>query len=198
MPKTIAEKIKEAVDPYAFRVGMVAYSWNRLVETLGIVFVDVTKMDYETAQAIWYTFDNDRSQIKMLQAAIGATPKDRWLPRFPQARKDLEWLAERSVNLVDARNNAIHAPCIVELDKETGSVISDPLSGHERAKRLHGKSLEDECDYCTSRAGGLEDFAHQILIALRNEPSAWPGRPVLRERRQKSKPHPPTNRPPTK
>jgi hypothetical protein len=181
MTKTVAEKMKEAIDPYAYKVGMVAYTWNRLTETLALVFAFVTKMQFEMAQEIWYTFDNDRSQIKMLQAAIRTAPDD-LSANFPQARADLAWMAERAFNLVDARNNVIHAPCIVELEGEAASAVSDPLSGHERAKRMRGKSLEEEAEYCISRCGALEDFAQAIFMALKAAQTAWPGRPALRGR----------------
>jgi hypothetical protein len=179
--KITAEQIHEAIKSYAYRVGTVAHSWNRLVETLGAVFVEVTKMDFCVARAIWYTFENDRSQIKMLWAAIEARPKAAWPPRFPQAHADLVWLAEKSFNLVDARNNIVHAPCMLDLSTDGASMVSDPFSGHDRAKRLQGKSLEDECEYCIGRSAALARFADGMLIALRNEPSAWPG--TLCERR---------------
>ncbi len=181
----VRKSIQNAVQDYALRVGMVAYAWNLLVETLGRVFIVATGMDEIMAQAIWYAFDSDRSQIKMLDAALSTVSKERWSKQFPTALSDLEWLAERSMNLADARNNAIHAPCVIEI-LERARMVSDPSSGHQRAKNLLGRSVEEECNYCVNRAGALEEFARYALAALVGQEDEWPVRPKLPERHPKS------------
>jgi hypothetical protein len=145
-------------------------------------------MDFPIAQAIWYSSDSDRMQINMLREAIDATPKTRWEPRLPAAHKDLRWLAERAFNLADKRNNAVHAPCIVQFGKNGAVVVSDPFSGHARAKRLMGATLEDEFEYCIERAMHLEAFTRAAIICLRDEHGAWPDRPLLPEKKQKKDP----------
>jgi hypothetical protein len=185
MKKARKRKRRAAMNPYVSSVGRVCYSWNRLVETLGHIFVAITKMDFQVAQAIWYSSESDRTQMKMLEAAINAVPEERWLPRFPLARKDLQWLVEKSIGLADARNNAVHAPCIVEFGKDGGLVVSDPFSNHPRAKKLSKTTLEAEFAYCIERATSLETFAGAAIVSLRSEHgSTWPGRPSLPNRTQ--------------
>jgi hypothetical protein len=188
MKKAKRKRARKAMNPYVSGVGNVCYSWNRLVETLGHIFVDITKMDDpQVAQAIWYSLDSDRTQMKILEAAINATPEDRWLPRLPLAREDLQWLVKKSMDLADARNNAVHAPCIVQFRENGAIVVSDPFSNHPRAKRLSKTTLEDEFEYCIERATRLETFAGAAILSLRFEHgSAWPDRPSLSKRREKN------------
>jgi hypothetical protein len=182
MTKPTKEGLNAAFDSYVRGVGSVAFTWNRLLETLGQVFVEVTGMNYEIAKAIWYSIDNDRSQISMLRAAIEATSITHWLPRFPDARDDLEWLGERSFNLADARNNAVHAPCIVQIEESGAVAVSDPFSGHRRAGKLSGIPLKDEFAFISDRASHLALYADMLIIGLRYEHTTWPRRPVLPEK----------------
>jgi hypothetical protein len=176
---------KEAINQYVSGVGKVCYAWNNLVETLGYIFVDVTGINFEVAQAIWYSVDySDRTQMKMLMAAIEATPKTRWEPGLPHAHRDLSWLVKKAVDLADSRNNVVHAPCVIQYKNNEVRVVSHPDSGHSRAKSLAGKMLEDEFEYCTERATLLESFAEMALLTLRHEHSTWPNRPALPERKQ--------------
>jgi hypothetical protein len=175
------------MNTYVSSVGRVCYSWNRLVETLGHIFATITKMDFQVAQAVWYSSESDRTQMKMLEAAINAVPEERWLLRFPLARKDLRWLVEKAIGLADARNNAVHTPCVVEFGKDGGLVVSDPSSNHPRAKRLSKTTLEAEFAYCIERATCLETFACEVIVSLRSEHSStWPDAPALPKRTQKN------------
>jgi hypothetical protein len=185
MKKARKRKKKAAMNPYVSGVGKVCYSWNRLVETLCHIFVDVTKMDLQVAQAIWHSPRSDRTQMEMLKAAIDAVPEEHWLPRLPRARKDLQWLVEKSLHLSDARNNAVHAPCIVQFRENGAIVVSDPFSSNPRAKNLLKTTLQDEFEYCIERATRLETFAREAIVSLRSEHgSAWPDTPALPKRTQ--------------
>jgi hypothetical protein len=178
-------KRKAAMNPYVSSVGKVCYSWNRLVETLGRIFVEITNMDLQVAEAIWHSLWSDRAQMDMLKAAIDAVPEERWLPRFPRARKDLQWLMENAIGLAGARNKAVHMPCIVEFGKNGAVVVSDPFSSNPRAKKLSKTTLQDEFECCIEWATRLETFACEAIVSLRSEHgSAWPDTPALPNRKQ--------------
>jgi hypothetical protein len=173
------EEIKAALDPYMYGVGSVTYMWCRLVETMGLLFIHVTGMQFHAAQATWYSLDSDRSQLKLLQAALKATPAGKWAA-FPNAKADLEWLVERTINLANARNDVVHAPAILIMGDEGLFVRADPTSGHQRAKNLKDYDLEPWFKYCRDRCGLLEGFAHATMAALQFGPGiAWPDKPSL-------------------
>ena len=179
------EEFHAAFVIYAAAVGKVAHSWNFLHERLGGLFADVTGMDRNIALAIWYSTESDRSQDNMLKAAIAASPDDRWLPRLPNAKAELLWMIERVINLAEARNNAIHAPCSFVIDSGSHQMAASIFSGHKRAKNLLGKKLLEEFEWCERRAEALSRFADRASTALRFERYPWPERPALPTRGQK-------------
>jgi hypothetical protein len=128
MKKARKCKKKAAMNSYVSSVGRVCYSWNRLVEVLGHIFVEITKMDLEVAQTVWHSWRSDGAQMEMLKAAIDAVPEEGWSPRLPQAGEDLLWLMKKSISLAGARNKAVHTPCIVEFGKNGAVVVSDSVS----------------------------------------------------------------------
>jgi hypothetical protein len=182
MKKARKRKRRAAMNTYVSSVGRVCYSWNRLVETLGHILVEITKMDLKVAQATWHSWRGDQPQIEMLGSALMAIPEERWLPRLPQARKDLNWLVDKSIGLAGARNKAVHTPSIVEFGKNGAVVVSDPFSSNPRVKKSSKNKLQDEFECCIERATLLEVFASAALVSLRSEHgSAWPDRPALPE-----------------
>jgi hypothetical protein len=187
MKKARKRKRKAAMNSYVSSVGRVCYSWNRLVEVLGHIFAEITKMDLEVAQAIWHSWKGDRPQIEMLKATIDAVPEERWLPRLPRARKDLQWLTKESIGLAEARNKAVHTPFVVEFGKTGAVVVSDPFSSNPRVKKSPKTTLQDEIECCIERATLLETFASAAIVSLRSEHgSVWPETPALPERTQKN------------
>jgi hypothetical protein len=185
MKKARKRKRRAAMNTYVSSVGRVCYSWNRLVEALGRIFVEITKMDLQVAQAIWHSVRNDRTQMTMLEAAIKKVPEDRWLPRLPRARKDLRWLMKESISLAEARNKAVHTPCSVEFGKNGAVVVSDPFSGNPPETKLSKTTLQDEFECCIEWATCLETFACEVIVSLRSEhSSAWPDTPALPKRTQ--------------
>lgn len=179
------DEIKAAYVPYVQAVGEVSHAWNYLIESLGQVFAQVVAADRRIALAIWYSTDSDRSQIKMLKAAISASPTTRWLPRLPRAHEDLTWLVDKASSLAEDRNNAIHAPCSI-YTSETGTEMGASFfNGNPRAKKLQGKKLLLEFAYCTHFAQRLTNFARSAETALAFEQYPWPERPALPVRGQK-------------
>jgi len=188
-PEQGRDGAQEAFEAYALALGQVAYTWNYLQDELGQLFVVVTGMDDRTALSVWYSSDNDRVQRNMLKAAILASNKDRWLPRFQTARDDMLWLVHQANALSDQRNNAIHAPTTMvtmHAGREMVASISAYINGHPRARRLWGKRLLTEFSWCAQTADTLSAFTRQATQALRNELMPWPDRPALPARGQKT------------
>lgn len=169
---------------YCLSLGQVAHAWNYLFENLGGLFVIVAGGNPHVARAIWYAPDSDRTKLGMLEAAIGANVSPFWLPEYPTAKEDIVWLAKRVAELTDLRNNAIHAPCILLTDAE-GTQIAPSYNGHGRAKKLWGKEILVEFDWCERYAEDLSRFARAMEQALYGRQSAWPGRPGKPDRTPK-------------
>jgi len=200
-PEQGRDEAQEAFEAYALALGQVAYTWNYLQDQSGQLFVVVTGMDDRIALSVWYSSDNDRVQRNMLKAAIFASNKDRWLPRFQTARDDMLWLVQCADALSDQRNNAIHAPTTMvtmRAGREMVASISAYLNGHPRARRLWGKRLLTEFSWCAETADSLSAFTRQATLALRGGPMPWPDKPALPIRRQKTAPQAQPRQPRTK
>ena len=173
-----AEERAALLGAYAAAVGRVAYEWNSLVGQIGWLFATASGMEQSLALAVYYSTENDRAQLLMFKAIIVASINDRWLPRLPKAKEDLARLVDRAFSLHDKRNNVIHTPCIAMLDDRWTPVIGAAyFTGHTRAKRLHGKDLLVEFDWCERWAAALSTFGEKARDALRADWLTWPERP---------------------
>jgi hypothetical protein len=109
--------------------------------------------------AIWYSTNNDRTQREMLKAAAAATGADRW-KTLPKAQEHLKWLLDRRADdLAEEHNNAIRAPAALYLGSESPEMGPSAFSGHSRARKLMGKKLLIEFDWCERYAETLSQFA---------------------------------------
>ncbi len=190
------DEARAILEAYTTAVGKVAHSWNYLFERLGELFCAVTEMTPAVALAIWYAPDIDRVKVEILRAAVMACPDDRWLPKLPSAKSDLIWLTEQVSHLADMRNNAVHAPCSLITGLDGTSTIASYFSGHSRAKKLRGKDILVEFDFCERWAEELSRFTRAAQSALYAPVSpSWPQRPVKPNRKRKidlpSPPHQP-------
>ena len=185
------EERKAAFEAYTLAVGKVAHAWNYLHEKLGQLFVVVSGADRKIALAIWYSTDSDRAQRLMLRAAVAASGKDRW-PSALLAPDDLKWLLDRADELAEQRNNVIHAPCSLYISPGTpvrSELGASFLHGHPRARKLMGKKLLVEFDWCERFAETLSDFTQRVETGLAfSERYPWPERPRLPTRGLKSDP----------
>jgi hypothetical protein len=181
---------------YAAAVGRVAHAWNYLQERLAQIFVSVTAADRSIALAIWYSTENDRAQRKMLEAAITVSPGDRWKLVSSEVKNDLKWLLDRANELAEERNNAIHAPCSLVIADNTPVIGAPYYAANPRARKLIGRTLLTEFEWCEQSAETLTRYADMITTAL-NYPShyTWPERPRLPTRGPKKTPQDP-HRPP--
>jgi hypothetical protein len=53
------EQRNAAFEAYAGALGKVAFSWNRLLETMSLIFVYISGMNRNTAMAVWHSTDSD-------------------------------------------------------------------------------------------------------------------------------------------
>ena len=176
-------EIREVYLPYVQAVGEVAHSWNYLIESLGELFAEVVNKDERrVVLATWFSVPSDRMQMSMLKGALTASAEDRWLPRLPRAREDLIWLVDRANSLADDRNNAVHAPCTLFVTGEGAEMGASFWSGNPRARKLEGKQLLAEFQYCRDYAERLTKFARYTWSALASEKVSWPDRPDTPQR----------------
>lgn len=163
-------------DAYCLALGKVAHAWNYLFEKLGRLFVVVAGGDKHVANAIWYAPDSDRTKVGMLRAAIDASVNAEWPRQFPTAKADMIWLLQRVDSLTDTRNNVIHAPCVLRTDG-TGTAMAASFNGHQRAKKLWGKEILVEFEWCECWTESLSRFSQEIERALTDPEPSWPARP---------------------
>jgi hypothetical protein len=179
------EEAKKAFEGYALAVGKVAHAWNYLHEKLGQLFVVISGADRQVALSIWYSNNSDRTQRKVMQAAVLARADDRWPNQ--SAKEDLKWLLDRADDLAKDRNNAIHAPCslFIGVSQDGGGAEMGAAyhHGNPLARRLVGKSLQREFEWSEACAEVLSRFTQRIEFAF-NYPDrySWPERPALPER----------------
>ena len=181
------EEAAAAFEEYALAVGKVAYAWNYLHERLGELFVVVSGAEQAIALAIWYSTKSDRVQRDMLQAAVNANP-GRW-ETFPKALADLEWLLKCADEVAEARNNVVHAPVSFYIGaREHGGseVVAAYWAGNPRAKRLRGKRLLVEFDWCERYSEILSRCSDQLVAAISYpDVNQWPDQPSKPTRKAK-------------
>lgn len=178
------DELNRHFDAYCLALGKVAHAWNYLFEKLGRLFVVVTEGDGHVANAIWYAPDSDRTKLGMLKAAVGASVNASWSNQFPTAKGDINWLVERVRSLTDMRNDIIHAPCVLRTNGE-GTAMAASFNGHHRAKKLWGKEILVEFDWCERWTEELTRFTQAMDLALRGRQTSWPSRPGKPDRTPK-------------
>jgi hypothetical protein len=112
-------------------------------------------------------------------AAVNAMPS-RW-EALPRAPADLKWLLDRVDEVAEHRNNAVHAPCTLYVGggEDGGSEMGAAFfNGNSRARKLMGKRLLVEFDWCERYAENLSVFAQKLTTAITfSERYPWPNRP---------------------
>ena len=177
---------QRAFENYTMAVGKVAYAWNYLHEKLARLFVAVIMAEHtpQTGLALWYSFDSDRLQRTLLEAAIDSASYVRWEGR-PKAREDLIWLMKKTNILANHRNDAVHAPCSLVVWEDGTEIMASLFSQHSKAKSLSGKTLLVEFDYVERFAETLSLFTINATQALHVSNVPWPDRPTMPGRRPK-------------
>jgi hypothetical protein len=178
------DEAKRQFDAYCLSLGKVAHAWNYLFEKLGRLFVAVAGGNPHVANAMWYAPDSDRTNLKMLKAAISTPQEPWWLPEYPSANIDIIWLVKQVIKLADMRNNVIHAPCVLRTDGG-GTAMSASFNGHGLAKKLWGKEILVEFEWCERWAEKLSHFAQSIDRAIYDRQASWPEKPSKPDRTPK-------------
>jgi hypothetical protein len=167
-----------AFEPYFAAVGRVVHAWNHLQEQLGVVFCELAQLDRGAGLAIWHANANDGAQRRMLAAAAQSINEEK-LTLFPTAEADIKWLLEKTDKVADRRNNAVHAPCHIALGSDSDFEIVPAFGLNPRARKLRGKQVLEEFEWCAQSADALKAFARGIDVALTLDGYAWPDRPSL-------------------
>ena len=140
----LPDRIEKVFAPYAREVGKLVASWNQLQERLGKLFSVIVRKDHPgIALAIWHTTRSDLAQRQMLRASSEAAAAAGLFPE--QAKKDdIKWLLDRTDELAQQRNDAIHAPVAFFTDQDGTRLMTEYFFGSPRALSLKDKSLWDE------------------------------------------------------
>jgi hypothetical protein len=172
------EQVSAEFQAYTSAVGKVAHAWNYLHERLGALFaLIVNAPERDVIAAVWYSTFSDRSQRQMLEAAILNWAEYHWQSHPAHAKKDLIWLLRRADELGNRRDDAIHAPAILNTDIQGTEMAASPLSGHRRAQRLRGKRLLIEFDWLERYIEELSRFSMAATNALAYADYRWPDKP---------------------
>jgi hypothetical protein len=154
----LPDRIEKVFAPHAREVGKLVASWNQLQERLDELFSVIVRKDHPgIALAIWYSTRSDLAQRQMLRASSEAAAAAGLFPE--QAKKeDIKWLLDRTNELAQQRNDAIHAPVAFFTDQD------GTRSWYEK------------------KASALSGFALRCAASLGNADIGWPERPKLPNR----------------
>jgi len=178
---------EDPTDPITKAIGRTVMEWNDMCESFGLLFgaiIHPSQPWSPIAMAVWHSTTSDRAQRDMLREAALAIP-DEAKKGLPKLAEDIGWLCERANSLADRRNDVVHAPLTMELDRIEPSkviaVIPATFFGHPRALKLEGKDLIAEFALYTSYAGKLKIFSRQMMTSIQAGQAvhAWPDRPQL-------------------
>jgi hypothetical protein len=185
-PTPFWERPDKALDEYAEALGKVAHAWNTLQLHLGALFVAlIPSAQGDILAAVWHSQQSDRSQRRMIRAAIAAgalnakaiadETRMNWIG-------DIEWLINNADSLGSQRDAAIHAPAMInKISDEHFEVRSAYYLGNILAERLKNKSLAKEFHALSFKTEQLYLYANKITNSVRNhEFNTWPDkRPSL-------------------
>jgi hypothetical protein len=183
--------------PYVIALGQLSLAWNDLQESLGALFWTIMSprplegaFVHREPLFVWHAIKSDRSQRKMLQAAINNMTMD-W--GRPLLVTETNWIIDRANALEDSRNDAIHSPLFLAVGlgaiKQGGVRPADWQFNPRAIKLAKRDDLLAEFRYCRDTAITLADYAHLIDLALINYPTrSWPERPELPNRRPRKNP----------
>jgi hypothetical protein len=199
--------------PYVIALGQLALAWNDLQESLAALFwslMNPPPMEGDTVNYtplhVWASIKSDRTQREMLKA-ISKHPPTFW--NRPEINTDVCWLVNRASELENLRNDAIHSPLFSVSKSIYGGFDLNPREKvapaywlfNPRAINLSKReNLLTEFRYCRDLAITLADYAQLIDRSLINQRGAWPNRPPLPNRAEKSSQphksaHPPKRQP---
>lgn len=171
------DESKKHLEPYAIAMGELIYGWNHLQEELANLFWRVTGIKNGAIPfAIWHSTPSDHNQRMMLRAATEVT-----YARNKEAREAIIWLLDRIDNsLRHKRNDAIHAPLVLNTDALGTSVIPYDWTNNPRAGALLGKEILKELIWYRETTDVLRNYSWELRHALHpTRPHALPKKPEL-------------------
>lgn len=174
------EKRDELLQPYEIETGRLVWTWNHLQDSLSRLFWRTTGVSNGAlAYAIWHSTPSDLAQRKMLRAAA----KVRYSAADDTAALEaIEWVLNKiDSSLVHNRNDAIHAPLIIEMTTEGNTRIKPhDMTNNPRAASLEGKEILTEIIRYRETADVLRRYCNALFTALRPPRTGpLPERPVL-------------------
>lgn len=197
--------------PYALAIGQATLAWNGLNEHLGNLFWVVTGGSPNNWQAldVWQSVTSDRSKREMLRAAAIRSPFP--LRReFPKLVASVEWICAQGNRIEDKRNDLVHAPLILTVDRSVfaSAVAKDGKVKHadvlkiaqvnphafhlnRRAGKLTDKDILAEYRWCRDMSLMVRTYADGIFASM-TEAKPWPRRPQLPARPHPKPPNSPT------
>jgi hypothetical protein len=172
---------EKAFAPYANEIGLMTRAWNGLHEELGQIFGQIIcPANQNIPRAVWHSILSDKAQRDILRAAATA-PFAIDEQKYPKAKADITWLLDKTQQLSEPRNNAVHAPIMMSLDTQTHEIAVAPniFSGNPRARKLHGKNLLKQLQWYRAQAQTYRQFALAVWFHLRRDGTTWPCRPTI-------------------
>ena len=172
-------------DEYHAALGQVASAWNEFQDTLCQLFAALLPgSPAGITMAIWHSQQSDRSQRRMLSAVIeGDALGNFGLEKPEKAKEDVAWLINEANKLSGRRDEAIHAPCFLQITLEGEkrmTMVSSYYTGNPSAKILDEKNIVAEFYISDARATTLTAYSLRMINAIASKAYAWPSkRPSL-------------------
>lgn len=163
--------------PYVQALGQATLYWNDLHEWLGRLYGIAMGWGLQNPHLqVWAALSSDRAKREILLAAARTNYVDIPVNQTALQKKtykSVKWLADRTTELENDRNNITHAPLWIW----EGKVSPASLQGNKRAANLNNKHLMKEYSRIRDGARTLRDYAAAIYRAAGDPKLAWPDTP---------------------
>lgn len=167
-------------------IGQSTLLWNDLHEFLGHLYCVAVGGPYDDVHLdVWYAVPNDRTKREMLLASAKWTfvekprARDKQTEHQQRSFDAVNWLCVEAQKLEDDRNNAIHAPLVMNYPEE---VAPQTIYGNRRAKNLENKYLLPEYRRLRDTALALRNYAATVREPMCDPTDTWPDKPRLPDR----------------
>ena len=152
------EDIEEVFAAYCLALGKVAHSWNYMQEELSRLFVICSGMRAEISHAVWNALKSDRSQRDILRAALQSNQQG----LEPDFVKGVTWILDQAEKVAFRRNNAIHAPCMVQITDGPIEIAPNYFKGNPQALNLKDKDISLEFEWYEKSAECLSRYSQHL------------------------------------
>ena len=158
----------------ASAIGKVTLAWNKLQESLALLFASIFRHNGEAALAVWHSQKNDLAQRNMIRAAAQANENE----LRSDVIDEIKWLLDRADSLSIRRNDTIHTHFSLRIEGSKIAYLPDEWSGSKHAKNLQGKDPLAEFNRYSIWADRLSQYAIELREYIRDpcDNSALPGK----------------------